>query len=585
MLTNSEVNRTIQQVVKSISAVLGADVMVIDNNRNKVGGTVKQHNEYFVSNIYDYMLIHKEMVVVEKPGYHKLCKGCKLYHNCNELMEINAPICLGDQLIGTMSITAYTEEQREILLNRCEDYSIFVTCMCELISSKVEEVTAKDRLAVTALSLTHIINSVDECIIALDVEGRITYFNNAAEKMFMASTDEMVGQEINRWIPGVFNKTDADEKRRKKREMFYCRKDGKEVNCYVSFSQIIGKSRKPIGQILILDDAVEVKKFVGKVMGYSSHNFEFGDIIGTSGALSSVKESAEKAARTDSTVLIRGESGTGKELFARAIHNFSPRAKEPFIALNCAAIPEALLESELFGYEGGAFTGANRNGKAGKFELAEGGTLFLDEIGDMPLYLQAKLLRVLQERMIQRVGGIKETPINIRIISATNRNLEAMVKENRFREDLFYRINVIPIYIPPLRERIEDLNELAYHFIEKYNRLFGKRIGFIAPDAWRVLQSYDWPGNVRELENVLEYAMNMESGPHISEASLPEFIKKNLPVDMNPKTFKEEVSAFEKKLIEEKLALYDDSQEGKRQAAQDLGIGIATLYRKLKEYD
>jgi transcriptional regulator of aroF, aroG, tyrA and aromatic amino acid transport len=217
----------------------------------------------------------------------------------------------------------------------------------------------------------------------------------------------------------------------------------------------------------------------------------------------------------DATVLLQGESGTGKELFARAIHDESARAAGPFVPINCAALPETLLESELFGYEEGSFTGAKRGGKQGIFEFAGGGTVFLDEVGELPAHLQAKLLRVLQEGRVRRVGGREEIPVDVRLIAATNRNLRAMVAERQFRDDLYYRLNVIPIVIPPLRERREDIELLADHFMAKWSRRYNLPVPALTDEARRRLREYPWPGNVRELENAVERALALAPGPEI----------------------------------------------------------------------
>jgi transcriptional regulator with PAS, ATPase and Fis domain len=231
-------------------------------------------------------------------------------------------------------------------------------------------------------------------------------------------------------------------------------------------------------------------------------------------------EVATRIARSNSTVLLRGASGTGKEIFARAIHQWSGRSGH-FIPINCGAIPEALLESEFFGYDAGAFTGAKREGKPGKFELADGGTIFLDELGTMPLHLQSKLLRVLEERRVDRLGGKQSFPVNVRIISATNENLEERVKDGRFREDLYFRLNVIPLAIPPLRERPEDIEMLGIHYLNRYCKILGKNISKIADDLLEWMTSYAWPGNIRELSNIIEYAVNVEDSELLTISSLP----------------------------------------------------------------
>lgn len=251
-----------------------------------------------------------------------------------------------------------------------------------------------------------------------------------------------------------------------------------------------------------------------------------GSIISNDYKIENIKSQIKKISNSSSSVLITGDTGTGKEVVAKAIHYTSKRANNPFIPINCANIPDSLFESELFGYEEGAFTGAKKGGKLGLFELANGGSIFLDEIGELPIYLQAKLLRVLQENAIQRLGSITNIPVDIRIIAATNQDLESMVNENKFRADLFYRLNVIPIYLPPLNQRLSDIDILSTHFIEKYNRKLMKNINNISKEALELMKSYSWPGNVRELENTIEYAINMEDTEIIHIESLPHRIRK-----------------------------------------------------------
>ena len=252
-----------------------------------------------------------------------------------------------------------------------------------------------------------------------------------------------------------------------------------------------------------------VVRFGSADQGANTRRFE--QIIGNSPALESVLEQVQRVAPTDSTVLIQGETGTGKELIARAVHDSSSRFARPFIKLNCAAIPFDLLESELFGHERGAFTGAIAQ-KVGRFELADKGTLFLDEVGDIPLGLQPKLLRVLQEQEFERLGGTRTHQVDVRLVAATNRNLAEMVKRNEFRSDLYYRLNVFPIPLPPLRERREDIPALVSHFVERYGRRMGKQIEHIPPDIMSALSSHPWPGNIRELQNFIERSVIVTSG-------------------------------------------------------------------------
>ncbi len=324
-----------------------------------------------------------------------------------------------------------------------------------------------------------------------------------------------------------------------------------------------------------------IENLTDKLGQVTTSKYTFDDIVGNSSELRKCISLAEKAARSNSTVLLLGESGTGKELFAHAIHASSSRRENPFIKVNCAAIPETLLESEFFGYAKGAFTGAVKS-KIGKFELAHGGTIFLDEIGDMNLLLQAKLLRVLQEMEFERVGGNQTIKVDVRVIAATNRNLRELIRQGKFREDLYYRLNVVEITIPPLRVRKEDLPALVNNLIHKLNRKLGKRVKGISKDAEEVLFSYDWPGNVRELENVIERVMVTADEEFLSKKNFIPHINQfrihpERDIDIMP------LDQMEDMLIRKAIAKYGNTVEGKRRAAQALNISLATLYNKLKK--
>jgi transcriptional regulator with PAS, ATPase and Fis domain len=326
-----------------------------------------------------------------------------------------------------------------------------------------------------------------------------------------------------------------------------------------------------------------IKKLETHMKSIERAKYIFEDIISVDKRSLDTKNLAIKIAEKGTNVLITGESGTGKELYAHSIHNGSKRQDGPFVAVNCATFDSSLLESELFGYEEGAFTGAKKGGKIGLFELANGGTLFLDEISEMNYGLQAKLLRVLQENTIRRIGGLSEISIDVRIIAATNRNLEKMIEENKFRRDLFYRIAIFPINIPPLRERKEDIKPLIDYFMNEIANELKRSIN-ISKDVLKILYNYEWPGNIRELKNTIEFAANMTDDYNIKVDHLPkiiqaEGIKKNL-IKLKPL---EEV-AKEAEIAEIKKAIYTygDTVEGKKKVAKALGISLATLYNKLK---
>jgi len=326
-----------------------------------------------------------------------------------------------------------------------------------------------------------------------------------------------------------------------------------------------------------------LRREVDELRSELKSKYAFANIIGQSGVMQDVFRAVEKVFNSNVTVLIQGESGTGKELIARAIHYHSTmRAGKPFVAVNCSALPESLLESELFGHEKGSFTGAVGR-RIGKFEQANGGTIFLDEIGLMTPATQSKLLRVLQEREFERVGGNELVKVDVRIISATNKDLEDEMKKGEFREDLYYRISVFPIKLPPLRERREDIPLLAGHFLQKYAKQEGKSIEGITPDALDLMMAYHWPGNVRELENAMERAMVLASGPEIGAKDLPAAVR-----SLGEKRIYESdntLASWIEKLEEEALRQALLECEGNiSQTAKKLGIGRATIYRKAKKY-
>jgi len=321
---------------------------------------------------------------------------------------------------------------------------------------------------------------------------------------------------------------------------------------------------------------------------YKSHTarYRFDDIVGNDDRLLSAKLWARQVAHQPHTkVLITGESGTGKELFAHAIHNASARSMYPFVRVNCAAIPENLMEAELFGYEDGAFTGAKKGGKLGKFELADKGTIFLDEIGEMPLNMQSKLLVVLQEREIERLGGNTSIKINVRVISATNRDLFDMVSKGQFREDLYYRLNVVQIEVPALRHRKEDIGLLAAYLLDKLNRRLKTSVTGISSEALKMLEDYNWPGNVRELENALERAVSLAFMDHNEILTSRHFLflgdKINLTCRRGKRNIKTITQEFEENLIAQVM---QETGSNKALAAEILEMDLSSLYRKLKKY-
>ncbi|WP_237659232.1 sigma 54-interacting transcriptional regulator [Tepidanaerobacter sp. GT38] len=427
-----------------------------------------------------------------------------------------------------------------------------------------------------------VLDATGEGIIAIDKNGIITTFNAAAENILKVSAKVALGKNIADIIsPDIpILKTIVTGESYDNEEMII--NTPKLKSHYITSGRpILDEEGNPIGAVASLKDIENVMELI--------HTFTqppmitFDEILGESKEITRVKELARIVAKGDSTVLIRGESGTGKELFARSIHMASSRRDKPFVAVNCAALPDTLLESELFGYEEGAFTGAKRGGKQGLFQYADKGTLFLDEIGELSPHLQVKLLRVLQENKIRRVGGDEEISVNVRIIAATNRNLEELMKNGQFRDDLYYRLNVIPLIIPPLRDRKEDIPILTRAFIKKLSYKMNKNVVDISDEAMRRLMNYDWPGNIRELSNVIERAMNLCDDviqSHHLFLQYEELSSSVISGKLGQKTLKEIVEDAEKRTILDALDTYSSI----RKAAKALGISHAALINKMKKY-
>ncbi|MDK2867904.1 MAG: hypothetical protein PWP51_2253 [Clostridiales bacterium] len=356
---------------------------------------------------------------------------------------------------------------------------------------------------------------------------------------------------------------------------------------YKSFIPVINRTGYPVG-IITLEEIFSLwrteKKepaFQRKTPNNRTAKYTIDDIIGNSHVVMSLKESILSAARVKSTVLILGETGVGKELVAQAIANLSARRFKPFVRINCAAIPENLLESELFGYEAGAYTGALKGGNQGKFEIADGGTIFLDEIGDMQLLMQAKILRVLQEREIEKIGGRYPIPVDVRVIAATHADLERMIEHREFRQDLYYRLNVIPIHIPPLRDHVEDIEPLFNHYISLYANEMGLTAPNVEHGVYEMLKAYHWPGNVRELKNLVEMLIASNSG-RIAKGMLSSYFSDKLEYEQQDENYlKLNSIEAEREMILKYLKMHDNN---KNKVADVLGISRSTLYNKLKRY-
>ncbi|GAB6169349.1 sigma 54-interacting transcriptional regulator [Clostridium carnis] len=451
----------------------------------------------------------------------------------------------------------------------------------EQLKCKVEELK----------SLNSIIETMYDGVIIVDKEGKVTMISDTYKK-FLGINKCVIGKHVTEVVENsrmhIVAQTGIEEIAQPHKingsYMIANRvpliKEGKVVG---ALGKVIFRNIKDLN---ILHDKItnieqELESYKGEVKNFNNAKYEFADILGKSNEIKETKEIAKRISRNNSNILILGETGTGKELFAHSIHKNSKRCNKAFVKINCAAIPAQLLEAELFGYEKGSFTGANKSGKIGKFELANYGTIFLDEIGDMPLNMQVKLLRVIQEKEVERIGGEYPRPIDVRIIAATNKNLFSLVKENKFREDLYYRLNVITINIPSLKDRNGDIELLANHFLYKFNVENYKNIIGFSKQSINVMNYYSWPGNIRELRNVVERAVNIVDGENIIDLKhLPKNIVKDEIVE-EVKSIREVVESAEYMAIKNCLKFTNGN---KTKAAEMLNISRVALYDKIKKY-
>ncbi|SDK03178.1 sigma 54-interacting transcriptional regulator [Natronincola ferrireducens] len=586
---------SVQQVAEAISLAVGIETEIVDNELTIVGGTNRyrerlgekeESGKLSGDYLYGRMLRQGETVVVEDARRDINYDYSTTIGATEELAEICTPIKADEKIIGIIGLVAFTKEQQQQLLKNKDSMILFVERMADLLASKALENEVFDRVKTIQNEIMTILETIHEGMLSIDGKGYINYCNSNAEILLKTIREEIIGRHISHFMPNspALKVLETGEGYTEHEEMY--KNSENSFHFIVTAKAILGKS-KPRGVVISFRDIVEARKLIYN-MSEMSMSYTFDDIIGDSDSITRIKTQAHQVARGYSTVLITGESGTGKELFSRAIHYSSPRKKGPFITVNCGAIPETLLESELFGYERGAFTGAKEKGKVGKFELADGGTIFLDEIGDMPLHLQVKLLHVLQNRRFERVGGNKTILIDVRVIAATNKNLEEMIHQKKFREDLYYRLSVIPLKIPSLRERGEDILLLKDYFLKKYNAFLNKRIKGFSRQVEELYLAYDWPGNVRELENAVEYGVNMTLEEEIQLEAVPPRIKKLYSFSdakSSSISLQDQVKRFEKEIFIKKLTEKGSSQNGKLEIAEELGISRATLYRKLAEYN
>lgn len=595
----------IQAIAEIITSILGLSVTVVDESLNRIAGTglyLNQIGDKLPDNcVFAKCLAGGESFFIEDAGQHTLCLECSTRAKCRETAEVCTPIHLDGDVVGVMGIFAENEHQRSELIARSEAVRGFLDRMSSLISHEVSYRILFAELKKEKRRLQTTFDSISDGIIMIDREGHIAEYNRKA-KEYLNHIRLDKGMAIEQVFP--IQRAGLRELlagKLKQVNLSYYR--NRNYNQYFCIPNLVEYENRVENIVFTIYPLNRVHRAINRVI-YDYDTVRLEDIIGSSQQIRDLQDKIKRAAKTDSAVLLTGESGTGKELCARVLHNESARREEIFLAVNCAALPESLIESELFGYEEGAFSGAKKGGKPGKFELAARGTVLLDEISEIPLHIQGKLLRVLQEKEITRVGGLRSTKIDVRVVASSNRDLYMLVKEGKFRKDLFYRLEVIPIHIPPLRERIDDIPVLIEYFLRRVNHIMGKEIHTVEPKLMDAFKNYTWPGNVREMENMVEYGVSFIDGPVLDYKTLEPRLKRKQGSSAGgevgtPKyadlscTITENVhevqalrptEEYEKKLIRGMLDSHGKSLDAKRRIAAKLGCSQATLYRKIRKY-
>ncbi|HAG7948684.1 TPA: sigma-54-dependent transcriptional regulator [Escherichia coli] len=577
-----QIQPTIQRFARMLASVLQLEVEIVDENLCRVAGT-GAYGKFLGrqlsgnSRLLRHVLETKTEKVVTQSRFDPLCEGCDSKENCREKAFLGTPVILQDRCVGVISLIAVTHEQQEHISDNLREFSDYVRHISTIFVSKLlEDQGPGDNISKIFATM---IDNMDQGVLVVDADNRVQFVNQTALKTLGVVQNNIIGKPV-RFRPLTF-------------ESNFTHGHMQHIVSWDDKSElIIGQLHNIQGRQLFLMAFHQSHTSFSVANAPDEPHIE--QLVGECRVMRQLKRLISRIAPSPSSVMVVGESGTGKEVVARAIHKLSGRRNKPFIAINCAAIPEQLLESELFGYVKGAFTGASANSKTGLIQAANTGTLFLDEIGDMPLMLQAKLLRAIEAREILPIGASSPIQVDIRIISATNQNLAQFIAEGKFREDLFYRLNVIPITLPPLRERQEDIELLVHYFLHLHTRRLGSVYPGIAPDVVEILRKHRWPGNLRELSNLMEYLVNVvPSGEVIDSTLLPPNLLNNGTTEQSDVTEASEahlslddaggtaLEEMEKQMIREALSRHNS----KKEVADELGIGIATLYRKIKKYE
>ncbi len=524
-------------------------------------------------------------VVVNKPGHMPTCKGCRFLGKCPAKIEILRSIRDNDTPVGVITFTSFTPAGHERITGRIHEFIHTLNHFAGWIAQLVRQDRHRGVEDESGIILDASLALAKDCIMVFGPDGAVRQSSASANALF--SFCDLYTRSIYHILPEpVADKIMQGSFLRETKLVI----DHRQV--MVSARPVTKGEQFQAAVVLIHQPETRAQTPAGgraALPRTRQKKIGPGHMLGSSPAINVLKKRVMMLSQSSSTVLISGETGTGKGLLARIIHFSGSRAAGPFVPVNCTSIPETLFESELFGYEEGAFTGAKKGGKPGRFELAQGGTLFLDEIGEMPLHMQVKLLNVLQDYAFQRVGGVTPISMDVRIIAATNQDLMTLVNEKKFRPDLYYRLNVIPMQLPALADRKQDIGVLARAFLQEANIKAARTITDIDNEVMELFLSHDWPGNIRELQNIIEYGVNMETSATLTVQSLPDLFYDTLShagPHLEEETgtgqdIRSTVMLTEKQTILNCLEKYGHGMEGKKKAAGELGISLRTLYRKL----
>ena len=564
-------------IIDALHAITNVDIVIVDEQLNRIVSTVKNtfsiNSKAPLNSAFHKSIISGDQYFIENPKNNYICIKCENRNSCMELIELCIPIKFNNEIIGVLGMCAYDEPAKKNLLLNKDSYMHFESQLSDIISTILNEKNIVKILEYSSSEMVTLINSINEGIIIVNNDKKIVTTNKYVNDKLNINPDN-IPQAWDLLTNKIYNKLES------------IKFNGEigpvklnKLEFIINANPIIVKNNQE-GIIIVLSDFNKMKESVLE-SNKKKDIITFDNILGESELILQARREAIQIANKDVSVLLTGETGTGKEVFARAIHSANNRNNDIFMAINCGAIPENLVESELFGYEKGSFTGANNSGKPGKFEICKDGTLFLDEIGDLPFLMQVKLNRALEEKEIIRVGGNTHIKVNPRIISATHKNLSTLVENKLFRGDLYYRLNVVPIHLPPLRERGYDIIILSRYYLNHYSEIYKKNVIGFTPQAEKLLMKYNYPGNIRELRNLIEYAIIFEENSHIGTKNIERKIGSSH--EINNIKLADLTKAYEKSIISNRIQRLGNNLNSKKEAAKQLGISIATLYRKLED--